>query len=157
MLSDIIKKARKNKKLSQRQLAELIGISTSYIQQIELNQKTNPSTDIKFQLAKILDIPFKDLGLHLYVLPNPDINDIFPGIGEKREDSKEHDPVEELKKVSENNPISEKELILNLLEHYNSNYCNNRYDLSKVDNEDITDLKNMIYISIKTVLKNYQK
>lgn len=61
MLGDNIKKARKNKKLSQRELASKIGISTSYLQQLELGQKTNPSIEIKVKLASELNISVDEL------------------------------------------------------------------------------------------------
>lgn len=57
MLGDNIKKARKNKKLSQKELAKQVGISASYIQQLELGQKNNPSLEILIKLGDILDIP----------------------------------------------------------------------------------------------------
>lgn len=50
-----IKKLRKERNLTQSQLAEKIFISESYMALIELN-KRHPSTDVIIKLAEILDV-----------------------------------------------------------------------------------------------------
>jgi len=61
MLSDVLKKERKTKKLSQKKLADKCGLSPSYIQQLELGQKTNPSLEAILKLSFALGIDVKDL------------------------------------------------------------------------------------------------
>lgn len=61
MLGYNIKKYRKNKKLSQKQLAQETEVSTSYIQQLELGQKSNPSLKILIKISRVLGVDVKDL------------------------------------------------------------------------------------------------
>lgn len=61
MLGEAIKKYRKEKDLSQKELAKKCNISTSYIQQIELGQKKNPSVEILMKICKELDVSLLDL------------------------------------------------------------------------------------------------
>lgn len=61
MLGEAIKKYRKKRNLSQKELAEKCNISTSYIQQIELGQKKNPSLEILIKISKELDVSLLDL------------------------------------------------------------------------------------------------
>lgn len=49
-----IKKERKQKKLSQKELADRCGLSPSYIQQLELGQKTNPSLETTIKISSVL-------------------------------------------------------------------------------------------------------
>ncbi|WP_177199267.1 helix-turn-helix domain-containing protein [Clostridium frigidicarnis] len=56
MLGENIKKLRKERNLTQKQLAELIKISTSYLQQLELGQKENPSINVLDKLAEVLNV-----------------------------------------------------------------------------------------------------
>lgn len=60
-LNEKIKKYRRGKKISQKQLAQETGVSTSYIQQLELGQKVNPSLEVLIKIAKILDVDLNDL------------------------------------------------------------------------------------------------
>ncbi|MFC0905291.1 helix-turn-helix domain-containing protein [Clostridium sp. MT-14] len=61
MIGDKIKNIRKTKGLSQKKLAEASGISPSYLQQLELGQKKNPSIDVLNKISKALDINIKEL------------------------------------------------------------------------------------------------
>ena len=159
---DIIKKYREEKKITKSTLSKLIGVAPSYITRLENGEKKNPSTDIKLKISKALDIPISELGINnisqLYVVPKPVINDIFPEIGKLKEEQKVHDTVEEFKFMANNVLLDEeKERIFKLVEYYNRVYYNDRYDLSKIDDDTYMDLRNMFYISIKTIIKNYQK
>jgi transcriptional regulator with XRE-family HTH domain len=73
-LGERIKQARKNQGLTQRGLAKKLGISSAYIQQLELGQKTNPSYLIASNINSILgeciyelenDRPFRLVDLNL--------------------------------------------------------------------------------------------
>ena len=55
LLAEQIKKIRKSKKISQRQLAFEAGISRSQIERIERAQ-INPTVSTIFAIAKVLDI-----------------------------------------------------------------------------------------------------
>ena len=159
---DTIKKYREEKGITKSTLSKLIGVSPSYITRLESGEKKNPSTDIKLKISEILDIPLSELGIDnipgLYTVPEPDTNDICPEIRELKEEQKVHDPVEEFKSVG-NSTLSykEKEAIFKLVEYYNRVYYNGRYNLNKIKDDTYMDLRNMFYLSIKTIIKNYQK
>lgn len=53
---EIIRKLRLEKKLTQRKLADIVGISYIYIHKIE-NGKDIPSEELIYELAKILEYP----------------------------------------------------------------------------------------------------
>ena len=59
-LNEILKKARLKKGLTQRQLAEKLGVKYQLIQQYEYG-KLIPSTKRLIQLARILDIDLNDI------------------------------------------------------------------------------------------------
>ena len=59
-LNEILKKARLKKGLTQRQLAEKLGVKYQLIQQYEYG-KLIPSTKRLFQLARILDIDLNEI------------------------------------------------------------------------------------------------
>jgi transcriptional regulator with XRE-family HTH domain len=61
MLGNTIKDLRKLKHLSQKELAEKCKLSASYIQQIELGQKNNPSLEVLIKIAKALDVSVTNL------------------------------------------------------------------------------------------------
>ncbi|CAG9703380.1 helix-turn-helix domain-containing protein [Clostridium neonatale] len=55
-LSTNLKKLRKDNKLSQSKLGEMLGVSGAYIQQLEKGIKTNPSFDLIYKISKYFDI-----------------------------------------------------------------------------------------------------
>jgi len=57
MLGNNIRKIRKAKNMTARKLAELSGISLSYISQIENNIRTRPSPEAINRIAAALDVP----------------------------------------------------------------------------------------------------
>ena len=59
-LGNNIRAERMRRRLSQRQLAELIDISTDSMTKIE-NAKQTPSAFIIFDIATVLDIPIEEL------------------------------------------------------------------------------------------------
>lgn len=61
MLSDNIKKFRKEKKISQTKLGDMLGVSGAYIQQLEKGVKKNPSIEVLLGLSSLLDIPLGEL------------------------------------------------------------------------------------------------
>ncbi|MCZ8534786.1 helix-turn-helix transcriptional regulator [Psychrobacillus psychrodurans] len=59
-MENIIKRARKDKKVSQDELAKLCGVSRQTINAIE-NNKYDPSLVLAFQLAKNLSLTIDEL------------------------------------------------------------------------------------------------
>ncbi len=59
-VADTIRIERLRKRLSQEHLAELVGISTKYLNSIE-NQKVNPSIAIVVQICQALEISLNKL------------------------------------------------------------------------------------------------
>lgn len=60
MLNEALKQIRKFHKLKQNQLAEKLGISTSYLSEIESNQK-NVSIELLQKYAAVFSIPASSL------------------------------------------------------------------------------------------------
>ncbi|MBO1264446.1 helix-turn-helix transcriptional regulator [Proteiniclasticum sp. SCR006] len=60
-MKENLKKFRKQRGLTQRELAELTGVSTGYIQMIELGKKNNPSIDLIQKLADALYVQVNEL------------------------------------------------------------------------------------------------
>ncbi|WP_142415460.1 helix-turn-helix domain-containing protein [Hathewaya massiliensis] len=60
-IGEKIKEYRKLSKLTQEQLAKIAGISASYLQQLELEQKGNPSIETLTKIAKALNIPISKI------------------------------------------------------------------------------------------------
>lgn len=59
-IGEKIKDARKRKKLTQRELAERLGLATGTIQQYELNKREPKQEQVK-RIAEALDIPWQSL------------------------------------------------------------------------------------------------
>lgn len=55
-LKENLLKLRKEKKLSQNKLGEILGVSGAYIQQLEKGVKTNPSIDLIYKIADYFDV-----------------------------------------------------------------------------------------------------
>ena len=60
MIMNKVASCRKKKRLSQRQLANLVGVHPSYIALIELGLR-KPSLDIALKLSRILGVPVEEL------------------------------------------------------------------------------------------------
>lgn len=60
-IGEKIKKYRKDKKISQRELAKVSKVSFAYIQQLEKGIKDNPSIEILNKIATALEITINDL------------------------------------------------------------------------------------------------
>lgn len=61
MYGEKIKEIRKSQKISQKELAELSGLSISYIQQIEAGKKNNPSLEALTAISNVLHISMYQL------------------------------------------------------------------------------------------------
>ena len=59
-ISTVIREGRKEKSLTQEELAELVGVTSGYIGQIERNE-TNPSALVLSKLVEVLGIDANDL------------------------------------------------------------------------------------------------
>ena len=60
-LSGMIKRRRTELGLSQRALAQRIGVSDAYITQLETRERINPSLDVLKKLAKALRVTVAEL------------------------------------------------------------------------------------------------
>ncbi len=65
MSNNKIKEYRKKKKMTEKQLASLVGISTGYLCHLERGTRNNPSTEIMKKIANelgesVLDIFFSE-------------------------------------------------------------------------------------------------
>jgi transcriptional regulator with XRE-family HTH domain len=60
-LSGMIKRRRTELGLSQRALAQRIGVSDAYITQLETRERINPTLDVLKKLAKALKITVAEL------------------------------------------------------------------------------------------------
>lgn len=60
MLGDKIKQLRENKNLGLNETAELVGISGSYLSNIESGKKKNPSMQVLSKIAVVLDVQVED-------------------------------------------------------------------------------------------------
>lgn len=61
MIGNRIRKYRKLRKFTQKELAFSVGVSTGYIQMLELGKKNNPSMEVMNKLAEALDVSIHDL------------------------------------------------------------------------------------------------
>jgi len=59
-IGDNIRKYRRKKNLTQKQLGELLGLSNTYLSDIE-NNRTNPSIKTLKKVAKALEISYIEL------------------------------------------------------------------------------------------------
>jgi transcriptional regulator with XRE-family HTH domain len=57
----VIKALRQEKGLSQKALAEQVGVTDAYITMLENGKRKNPSLDILKKLAKALGVPVTEL------------------------------------------------------------------------------------------------
>jgi transcriptional regulator with XRE-family HTH domain len=60
-LSRVIKTLREKKGLSQKALAERVGVTDAYITMLETGTRKNPSLDVLKRLAKVLGVPVTEL------------------------------------------------------------------------------------------------
>ena len=60
-IGENIRYYRKLEHMTQKQLGNKLGVSTSYVQQLELSQKDNPSYLIKLNINKILGVEIYDV------------------------------------------------------------------------------------------------
>lgn len=61
MIGEELKKIRKEKGLSQKDLAKETELSVSYIQQLENGGKKNPSTDTLIKIGKVLGVDIQKI------------------------------------------------------------------------------------------------
>lgn len=73
----IIKNARQNKKITQRELAKRIGVDFSYISKIETGALEPPSEAVINKIARILEIDPNELFISARKVPIEFINCVF--------------------------------------------------------------------------------
>ena len=121
-LGQMVKKARNNKGYTVRQLAEMCGVSPSYITKIEKDERKEPSYKVLIKLSNVLNLGVEnseneELGIDLYTLFN---NEDHVMVGLKLEEKEE----ERRKKVVEEMAEKMKELE-ELLIYLKINKCYN--------------------------------
>lgn len=73
MFGDNLKRLRKEKKYTQSQLGDKVGVSGAYIQQLESSTKNNPSLEVLMKIAKALDVQVTDLDPNIPVWEEFDV------------------------------------------------------------------------------------
>lgn len=140
-LKDKIKKMRENRNLSKSELARIIGVSPAYITKLENGDKKNPSLEIKVKLAKALNTTVSELiGL----------NDAFAGPGMLISEGN-------LSILEEKAMFTEDEIIQMLLDNYNDDIFNRKYDTEKVTLKQIEELKPIIRGIVQMALREDTK
>ena len=84
-IGESIKEYRKKKGLTQKELAEKVGVATGTIQQYELN-KRSPRPDIMETISRVIDLPYREYEIgnkHIF-LPEK-IVDLFAGTNTTKE------------------------------------------------------------------------
>lgn len=77
-IGTFIRKQRKEKNLSIRQLAKYAGVSPAYISQIENNYRKNPTQHVLRSLADGLGIDYNEFIRHISKLDHTTIGDQIP-------------------------------------------------------------------------------
>ena len=57
----LIKKYREKAKLSQKELASILGISTAYLCELESGKKSNPNISLVIKMADVLQVSIEEL------------------------------------------------------------------------------------------------
>lgn len=57
----LIKEIRKEKEMTQKELAEAVGITIGYLSKIENNKVTNVSFDLIFKISEVLNVEIEKL------------------------------------------------------------------------------------------------
>ena len=87
IIGDNIKRIRKEKKITQKELGEMLGVSQSAINQFE-NNKSTPKTQTLQKIADALDVPISFLmGFDLFnskLKKNPKILELYAGSAQKQ-------------------------------------------------------------------------
>lgn len=82
-LKENLKRIRKGKKITQRELSDLAGISFSMISKLESGEQVNPSLETITKIADVLNVqPFE-------LLTNLDLDKILPIVEQVDQDVKE--------------------------------------------------------------------
>ena len=146
MLGNNLKKERKKKGWSQKKLGIMANLSTSYIQQLELGQKLNPSVEVIISLCNALHISpfdldpkFKDNDIYTYYMnsytdPLDDTDtDLIPEENVREKEFKSVDTISDVEKaLIDNSEITSYILFKKLLKSL-------KYD-TKISKKDATYL-----------------
>lgn len=62
----MLKRVRKQKRMSQKTLAEILGVTQSYISQLEKNKYKNIGTDLIRKISTALEVDPVDVFLYFY-------------------------------------------------------------------------------------------
>lgn len=62
----MLKRVRKQKRMSQKNLAEKLGVTQSYISQLEKDRYKNVGTDLIRKISTVLEVDPVDLFLYFY-------------------------------------------------------------------------------------------
>lgn len=155
---DRIKFFREKNNMTKSELARRVGVSPSYITMLESGEKTNPSLEVQFKIAKVLGISGKNL------FPN-DENLTY-------EEEWDYVNSKEFENLTATyilqNLIDEKEnIVIPFIKYINDTYLKSKYDIDKIlytstdnlmnSNCDYTDLKLLLIDIIEIRLNHYDK
>jgi len=131
-IGDLIREKRTEKKISQRKLAELCGMSYSHICRLEKGENI-PTLDTITKISNALGVP-------------PDTFTFD-----------ENNELSEFTKQSVQQFMNEEvDLYLKLIAHINDNYCIDKFDLSVLTtNRNFEDLRGLIIDVVKSRLGTY--
>ena len=165
-LKEKIKYYREKQNISKSELSRRIGVSPAYITKLESGEKSKPSWEVLAKMSTVLNVPYLDFIKDTEYDNSKDKEmmeirlNSSTGIRLSLKDamiSQAGEPKglsEEILMLLEKPTDKEKEMILNLVEYYNSDIYNNKYDLSKFDDDHIQELKITLNSIIKATLKD---
>lgn len=130
-IGNIIKEKRNEKKLSQRKLAELCGMSYSHICRLEKGENI-PSTDTIIKISKALDIP----------------------LSYWKDKTESRGALDEYFERLTKEEIS---VFMPLFKYVNEQYCNNEFilGLGYLTNDEYKDIRDLVIDVVKNRLKTY--
>lgn len=152
-LGDNIKEYRKKANITQDDLAKKIGVSKSFISKIEINNKV-PSFEVLLKIAKVLNVLVTDLNPKL---KKDNYTNVFssPGLYVVDKSRGVHENI--LETLEEGTHFTEDEIIRMLIDCYNDDVFNKKYDTEKITENQVEELKPIIRGIVEIALKNCDK
>lgn len=149
-LGDNIKEYRKKSNLTQEELARKIGVSKSFMSKIEINNKA-PSFEVLLKIAKALNVLVTDLNPNF---KKDNYNSVFSGPGMYVVDGSKAVHENILETLEEGSHFTESEIIQMLIDCYNDDIFNKKYNTEKITENQIEELKPIIRGIVEIALKN---
>lgn len=146
MLGDNIKELMRVKRVSSKELAEIIGVSPTHISYV-INNKRYPSVELLEKIADVLEVS---------------VDEFFKGDSANenklQEENNENDKLAEQAKYIESIKLDSPEEAIKFILQQPSLMAFGGYDLKEMSEEDIMDLANDLLFAMKLSLeKNKRK